>query len=214
MKTIMGCLALFLITGVVSQAEDAAKSGADLGAPTVVDEFDRAELGSKWSVAKGSWTIVDGAIVAKELKSDMHAAVLSFNHPNHNSVVEFSFMLDGNKSFNLSFNKARGHLFRVAVAPDRIAVTLDKDKKDPDSKAQRLAATKATFEPGKWYTLRVTVDGETVTVTTDNGVKLTAQHADINQPKPNYRFVMTGESLKLDNLKIWDLPVKPATAAK
>jgi hypothetical protein len=51
--------------------------------------------------------------------------------------------------------------------------------------------------------LLVVVDGENVSVQADNGVKAVARHASIRQPKPNYRFVMRGESLRLDDVKVW-----------
>jgi len=195
-----------LIAGVTSATADKASdlSGA-LGKPTVTDDFDRPQLGRQWQVAKGEWKIEDGAIVGRELKSDQHAAVLSFQQPNHNSAIQFSFRLDGAKGFHLSFNKKRGHLFRILVAPTGLTATLDKDKKDPKSKPQRLGAAKGRFEQGKWYTMLVRVEGSKVTAQTDNGVKLTARHADIDQPKPNYRFVLRGGDLRLDDLRIWRL---------
>jgi hypothetical protein len=61
-------------------------------------------------------TVIDGVLVGKELKADKHAAVLNFQKSNRNSVVRFSFKLDGEtKGFNFSLNHAKGHLFRVNV---------------------------------------------------------------------------------------------------
>lgn len=189
-------------TAVAGKGTDLAKS---LGKPTVTDGVNQAKLGAKWQVAKGEWKAVDGAIVGKELKADEHAAVLNFRQPNHNSAIQFSFKLDGAKGFHLSFNKKRGHLFRILVAPNGVSVNLDKDKKDPKSKPKRLANVNGRFAQGKWYSMLVTVEGENVSVVTDNDIKLSAKHKDIDQAKPNYRFVLRGGDLRLDDLKIWKL---------
>jgi hypothetical protein len=188
-----------------TNAEKGTELAKSLGKPLVTDEIKQAKLGSKWQAVKGEWKAVDGAIAGKELKADKHAAVLNFKQPNHNSAIQFSFKLDGAKGFSLSFNKQRGHLFRINVAASGVAVNLDKDKKDPKSKTKRLANAPARFKQGQWYSMLVMVEGENVSVLTDSGVKLTAKHADIDQAKPNYRFVMKGGNLLLDDLKIWKL---------
>ena len=195
-------LAIGISTAAAGKGTELATS---FGKPTVTDEIKASKLGSKWKVAKGEWKAVDGAIVGKELKADEHAAVLNFSEPNHNSAIQFSFKMDGAKGFHLSFNKKRGHLFRVLVAPNGVSVNLDKDKKDPKSKPKRLGNAKGRFAQGKWYSMLVTVEGENVSVVTDNGVKLSAKHKDIDQAKPNYRFILRGSDLQLDDLKIWKL---------
>lgn len=203
MKTAIAILTL--LTLALASTTATAKDKPTLGEPTVKDEFDRKELGDKWKALKGEWKIEDGTIVGKELKTDEHAAVLAFQHRNHNSAIEFSFKLDGIKGFNLSYNKKKGHLFRVVVAEQRLSIRLDKDKKDPTSRPKQLATTKATFNKGEWCTMRVTLQGDKVVVTTSNGARLEATHPDLDQVKPNYRFVMRGGNLVLDNLKVWDL---------
>ena len=200
-----------ITAGVLAFSSGSAFAGkdADLGSafgkPTVADAIDGTQLDKRWVIAKGEWKAVDGAIRGRELVADKHAAVLNFARRNTDSAIQFSFKLDGTKSFNLSFNKARGHLFRVVVAENGLTITLDKDKKDPKSKPQRLGGAKGKFEQGTWYTMLVVVEGENVSVQTDNGVEASAKHATLAQPKPNYRFVMKGERLWLDDLKIWEL---------
>jgi hypothetical protein len=179
--------------------------GKEFGKATVSDAIDGSKLGKKWMVAKGDWQVSDGAIHGKELAADKHAAVLNFAQPNKDSAIRFSFKLAGAKGFNLSYNKAQGHLFRVAVAENGLTITLDKDKKDKASKVIKLGGATGRFKQGEWYTMLVVVEGENVSVQTDNGVKATGRHATLKQPKPNYRFVMRGEALVLDDVKIWEL---------
>lgn len=198
-------LALLVAGIATARADKAADLGSAFGKPTVTDEIGRSQLGEKWRGVKGEWKAVDGAIVGRELPADKHATVLNFQQPNHNSAIQFSFKLAGAKGFNLSFNKKRGHLFRVNVAANGLTVNLDKDKRDPKSKVKRLGSVKGRFKQDTWYTMLVTVEGGKVSVATDNGVKLAVKHETIDQPKPNYRFVLRGGDLLLDDLKVWTL---------
>ena len=143
------------------------------------DAFDRDELGPGWSTVKGDWKIVDGVLLGKEKKEDAHAAVLSCNRPNRNSTIELSFKLDGATSFHLSYNHAKGHLFRVLINKTKIIIRTDKDKKDPKSKPVTLATADAKLAPGVWHTMRVEVDGEQVTAQI-NDVKLKGTHPSLD----------------------------------
>lgn len=173
--------------------------------PVVTQAFDAA-LAEPLTAVKGHWAVVDGVLIGKELPSDQHAAVLNYQKKNRNSVVRFSFRLDGNTTgFNFSLNHAKGHLFRVVIAPSSMTISLDKDKKDPQSKAVVLGAAKGRFEQGKWYTLQVEMKADHVVAQTDNGLLVEASHPTLDIDKPNYRFVMKGDSLSIDDLHIQEL---------
>lgn len=168
------------------------------------DNFERSEPGKGWVGVKGDWRIVDGILIGKELPTDKHAAVLNYQQKNRNSVVRFSFRFDGStKGFNFSLNHAKGHLFRVIVAPTGLTVRTDKDKKDSSVKSELIGQAKGKFESGQWYTLQVEMIDDRVVAMTDNGLKVSGQHARLDTDKPNYRFVMKGDSLSIDDLKIW-----------
>lgn len=178
---------------------------ATLGSVIAEESFDQP-LTKTMQAAKGQWEAIDGVLVAKELAADKHAAVLNYQKPNRNSVVRFSFKLDGKTDgFSFSLNHKGGHLFRVVVSPSKLAINLDKDKKDPNSKAVALGSAKGQFEQGRWYTMQVEMVGDRVVAQTDNGVGVNATHAKLDTDKPNYRFVMRGETLSVDDLKIWEV---------
>jgi 3-keto-disaccharide hydrolase len=176
---------------------------AQPGKLMVEDSFDGPALAKKWKVNKGTWEIADGVVVASEKASDNHAAVLTLAQPNHDSVIRFSFRLDGAKGLHLSFNHAKGHLFRVIVTEKAVTITTDKDKNDPASKAVKLASAPTAFEQGKWYTMLVELKGNSVQVQTDAGLKLKGSDPSLDVDKTGYRFVMRGATLKLDDVKVW-----------
>lgn len=172
----------------------------------VVDEsFDGAKLGTGWAGVKGDWQIKDGVLSGGEKASDNHAAVLNFQRPNTDSIISFRFKLDGPKTFNLSFNHAKGHLFRVIAGPDGLVLQKDKDKKDPKSKTIRMAKAEGPFKQGEWIAMLVEIKGDKVVAQTSNGLKVSGSHSDFATRKPNYRFVMKGQHLLIDDLKIWDV---------
>ena len=202
------CLAILVVlTSSNAMAEKNATLEPKLGITgevTFQDSFDDS-MPEVFKTAKGEWTVQDGLICGKELASDQHAAVLNLQQKNRDSVVRVSFQFNGStKGFNLSLNHKGGHLFRVVVTPAAMRVNLDKDKKDPSSKAIALGAAKVRFKPGEWYTLQVEMKGERVVAQTDNSAVIEVSHAKLDTEKPNYRFVMRGDSLKLDDLTVWD----------
>lgn len=207
-NTIVIALLSFLLSGTVVYAEkgtDLQPTLASPGSVTLDESFSGAELGKNWVANKGAWQIKDGALVGREKKEDMHAAVLTLQQPNRNSIIRFSFQLDGATGFNLSFNHAKDHLFRVAVSDTGLTLTKDADKKDPDSKPKALAKASGKFDSGQWHTLLVEIEGDKVSVQSDNGAKLDVREPTLDVEKTGYRFVMRGESLLLDDIKVWNV---------
>ena len=167
------------------------------------ESFAGKELPKRFTANKGDWQIKDGALTGKEKKEDEHAAVLTLAEPNRNSLIQFSFKLDGASGFNLSLNHAKGHLFRIPITSDGLSILRDKDKKDPNSKGETLGKAEGKFASGQWHTLLVEIKGDKVCVQADNGVKLEASHKELDVDKTGYRFVTRGQTLLLDDLKVW-----------
>jgi hypothetical protein len=175
------------------------------GKVSAEDSFTSTTLAKTWAVSKGDWQVNGGALVGKELAEDKHPAVCALNVPNHNSIIRLSFKLDGSKTLAVSYNYAKGHLFRVTITPTGLIVQTDKDKKDPNSKSEQLGKAEAKFEPGQWYTLQIELNGPKVAVQTDNGVKIEGSHASLDVDKTGYRFVTSGASVALADIKAWEL---------
>ncbi len=206
-------LAVLLVLAIASNlvAERNATIKPALGKPgavQVTESFDK-DLAAPMSAVKGEWKVSDGVLTAKELSADKHAAVLNYQLPNRNSIVRFSFKLSGStQGLSFSLNHAAGHLFRVVVTPSELAINLDKDKNDPDSKAIVLDKAKAQFDQDNWHTLQIEMLDDSVVAQSDNGAMAKAQHASLDTDKPNYRFVMKGDSLSIDDLSIAKLSAK------
>ena len=123
--------------------------------------------------------------------------------PSHDSIIRFSFKLDGAKGVSLSYNHAKGHLFRVNVLATGINVRTD--RVNPNPKGVQICNAEAKFETGQWYTMQVEVKSQKVAVQTDNGVKIEGTNPSLDVDKTEYRFVANGESLVLADVKAWEV---------
>lgn len=197
-----------LLSSTIVHADKGTELQPALAQPAsvVLDEsFSGGELGENWVANKGDWPVKEGVVVGREKKEDMHAAVLTLQHPHRNSIIRFSFQLEGATGFDLSFNHAKGHLFRIAVSETGLTLTKDADKKDPASKAKALAKASGKFDSAQWHTLLVEIQDDKVSVQSDSGAKLVIQEPTLDVDKTGYRFVTRGESLLLDDIKIWNV---------
>jgi hypothetical protein len=194
--------------GAMARAEKDADLKLQLSkaSKTVIQEkFDGAKLPKGWVVNKGDFQVREGTIAGWEKKEDMHAAVLTLQKPFKNSILRFSFKRDGVTGFNLSFNHAKGHLFRILINDDGLTINKDKIKNDPASKPLVLGKAEGKFPTGQWQTLMVEVIGDKVAVQCDNGVKLEVRHPGLEIEKTGYRFVMRGSTLFLDDVNVWEV---------
>ena len=189
---------------LAGKAADLKPTIAKPGKLVVEEDFAGSALPKAWTTAKGDWQPRDGVMIGKEKKEDQHPAVLILGQNNHNSIIRFSFKLDGTDGFALSFNSAKGHLFRIQVGTGGIEINKDRDKKDPKSRGVVLGKTEGKFEKGQWYTMLVEVQGGTVAVQTDNGVKLSASNPELDVDKTGYRFVMRKAAFALDDVRVWE----------
>ena len=205
LTTLAALIALLPAASFAAKDADLNPILAKPGAVKAEDSFSGSALGKNWTPAKGDWQVSDGVLHGKEKKEDNHPAVCALNAPNHDSIIRFSFKLDGPSGFSLSYNHPKGHLFRVNVTAAGVSVATDKDKKDEASKAVPIGKAEAKFEQGQWYTMQVEVKGTKVAVQTDNGVKIEGSNPALDMDKTGYRFVVKGETLVLADVKAWDV---------
>lgn len=188
MKSI--CLSLaILLSSLVS---------AQVGTATTED-FSGGAIPEGWTSPKGEWVVAGGAMSGKELKADEHGAVFLIPDAHVDSNFTCRFQLNGAKRFGLSYNHAKGHLFRIGINRNGATLSLDKDKKDPASKPIHFAKAKIELKPKQWYTLSCTVKGDTVHASVADAA-LSGTHEKLKLAKTGYRFVCSGESVLIDDV--------------
>jgi hypothetical protein len=179
------------------------------GEPLLSDDFStEGPLHAPWTMPKGKWEVKDGALWGSELKTDKHAAVLHYNKKNYNLIMEFDYELHGAKFLHLSFNHAKGHLWRLMISEKEVRLQKDKNKKDPNSKAEVAAKASFASKAGERHHVTVEIVGPQIVVRVDDKITLKASNPALDTQKPNIRFIVRGESVRLDNVKAWSAEAK------
>ncbi len=157
-----------------------------------------------WRVAKGSWTLVEGAVQVRELQSDMHGAVARRPAPQANFIVQYDFKLDGTKRTTLSINDAKGHCCRVLLDPAGLALQKDSHDQNKTDKAAILDRQPTDIAPGKWHTLLVEILGAEMVASLDGKQVVFGSHPSIDVPKKDIGLTVAGESASFRNLRVWE----------
>lgn len=208
MKTFAAFIfALILCFSISSFAGDLliAKKGESL----MSDDFSSPKgLVNPWLMPKGKWEVKDGVLRGSEVKADKHAAVLHYQKKNHNLIVQFDFELQGAQFLHLSFNHAKGHLWRLVITEKGMRLQKDKDKKDLKSKSEFVGESIFAIKQGERHAVTVEIVGSQIAVQMDDNIILKASNPKFDTEKPNIRFIVRGESVLIDNVKAWEAEAK------
>ncbi len=161
-------------------------------------------LPSGWVAAKGKWEVVNGAIQGTEVPSDQHAAAARHPLKFRNAVIQYSFKLDGAKATSLSLNDAKGHVCRVVITPQDVSIRKDDHDKTGPDKAALLQMRKVAIEPGRWHTLLVEIQGPEMLARIDDETVAFGSHEGLDVEKTNFGLIVSGASVSLKNLVIWE----------
>jgi hypothetical protein len=165
-------------------------------------------LGKDWIGKPGDWTIVDGALRGAERKADMHGAVRRLPLNFTSAIIQYEFKLDGAGQSSLSINGVKGHVCRVILRPDSLAVQKDKDKKT-GAPGVVLERREVKIAPGQWHTLTVELHGKEMLASLDSKHVAFGAHDGIDVPKANLGFTVAGQSASFRNLHVWEARSNP-----
>ena len=216
------CL-IFVANGVVACAQ--------MPEPVFVDNFDgRTKLGPDYTTARGmehAWTIRDGVLIGTQTNDD-HGAVMRKQLEFDDIDVEFDVRFSGGTSFNFVIDDANeksvhaGHICRASIFRKRIVISDDKTggmnlkvraqrhaKNLPAAEQQALnallsrtrAVGKVDLQPGQWYTLRVRIKGDVMTVALDGQQVAKLASPGFDHPtKTKFGMTVNGKTIDFDNL--------------
>jgi hypothetical protein len=200
-------IALALLTAssiaVADTADEPQTLMADRGKLLLSDDFSSLP-GKPWTMAKGHWQIVDGALQGAEVKSEMHGAVMRHPLAFDNAVIQYSFKLDGTKGTSLSINDPKGHNCRVTIGPAGFAVRKDDHDHTGPDKAALLQNRAVKIEPGTWHTITIELLGPALLARLDGGPVAFGENPALEAKKSNIGLTVAGESASFKQLRIWE----------
>jgi hypothetical protein len=156
----------------------------------------------QWRIGKGKWEAADGAVRGCELKSDMHGAVARVAKPFRNTIIAYSFKLDGARTTTLSINKAQGHLCRVVINATGFAVQKDGDKQG--EKPVVFERKTVAIAAGEWHTIVVELLGKEMLGCLDGKHIAFGEHEALDANKANFGLTVAGESASFKNFRMWE----------
>lgn len=201
----------FALATLVSAAEPAADlptTMSERGKLLFSDDFAGDAPKAEWGQLKGKWAVVNGALRGSEVETDNHAAVTRNRFDYRNAVFQFSFKLEGCKTASLSLNNQEGHVGRVILTAKDFTVQRDKPNKKTDAKAAKLDTKEAMLGDGQWHTLVVEVVGDRMLAKLDNKTVAFGEHAGLDVDKKDFGFTVSGTSLLVKNVRVWEAAPK------
>lgn len=159
-----------------------------------------------WRVFSGKWEFVDGALRGSQLTTDGRAGFVVYYQRFTSAVIQFDVRLDGCRQviFRIQ-NSIPEHICSVRILGD--GFTAQKDDHDHKGPDQPVSFGRATLPIGRgvWKTVRVAIDGETMTTTIDDRI-LRGTHPLLAAEKATIEFVVVGESASFRNVRMWAPP--------
>jgi hypothetical protein len=171
------------------------------------NKFD-SEQGSQWKSAKGAWEIVGGVLKGSEKPEDKHGAVTRLPDKLADFVLEYEFKFEGAKATSLSINAAKGHLSRIAITPQSVAIQKDDMDHDGPDKAKVFARFGADLKPGVWHKVRMEMVGDTLLGKVDD---MMAWGSDpvFKQERTAPGLTVGGQSAEFRNFKLSEASPNP-----
>lgn len=172
------------------------------GAVLLEDHFDQPALGKTWTVAKGAWTVIDGAIDGREKPEDNHPGVCSAKVALPETlVVTARLRFEGAAVSTMVFNGA-GHICRVTVTPKGFTVLGEKDKKNEADKNVTLGKVDQAFARGQWYDFTIEITGDEMLVYTDAKHVAYGKDPKVGRAKTSFGLTVGKASVRYDNVVI------------
>jgi len=174
----------------------------------------------------------DGAMYIVMHKTADHAVSVRHDAEFQDGSVELRFMLENPKdTLGLDFADLQcksvhaGHLFKVTVGNDKLdlmdmktggmdlKIREKRQKNEVTPELKKLLASKkkvfpVKFETGKWYTLNVTITGDTVRVQIDGKEAGAFASEGFSHPTKKMLRLSVPKAAVVDDVKIYSVPVK------
>jgi hypothetical protein len=189
------------------------------------ESFDSEELPALFTVGKGKWEIVDGALRGQQLAADNHTAFRKIYLDHQHVRYAYDMKLTGEAFHQLLINWGLAHIAKVVIRYEEASVWKIKEAnkrkqmtelghdqgRDPlqgnwDEPTTALSTVPLNLRPDTWYRVVVEMKDDQLSVQID-GQTASGSHIGITEQKDNFGFQaggLTGQ-VSIDNIEVIDL---------
>jgi hypothetical protein len=198
---------------VVLGADSPLPLPVERGRLVVNEDFSSPDAIAKWRVGAGRWTVADGYLTGVEKAENHHIAGIANELKYHDAIIQFRFQFHGGKTAHLLLRTKFGNLCRLIMTPTNIALQRDRPNlpKDTPLKTVVLAKGKAKFEVDHWYQVTAVLQGVNVGVTIEGQGTFKGSEAQLDVNKTEVELMAGGDSIRYDDLKVWEVRSGPTT---
>lgn len=189
-----------------ASAEETAKPILVKDGKVVAEPDLTKPLDKDWSVRKGTWDVKDGELVASEIPTEKHAAVIWHQVGLQNAVIECDFLFDGAGGFLIGCDSKNHHVGRLVINRKGAKISEDSTEvKSPEPgkshPGQTLGSTPLDLKPGQWYHVRFEWTGDQMAANVD-GHEFKGQHPTLSTEKARWWFAVGGKFVKIRHIKV------------
>jgi hypothetical protein len=165
---------------------------------------------SGWKLWSGQWEFSEGSMKGTERAEDHRAAVASCVHHFRDAIVQFDFQMNGCRQIHFRFQYSiPENICRVIITEKGFSAQKDDhDHGGPDLN-EPFGNVALSINAGEWKTLLVEIKGQRMAATID-GQTVSGSHPLIGEEKAFFDFLVSGESARFRNLRMWEALARKA----
>ena len=160
--------------------------------------------GKPWSTAHGVWVAREAGVWGAQKGPPNQGASLAVPVAFKDGTVDYELCFDGAERHSLRFEWGQGDRagsFRVVISRHALEITKNPSKGEGADKVDPLVLRRLSLEKRVWYPVRVTIQGDVVTVQVNETV-VKASHAVVGEPKRGLTFLVFGDAAGFRSLRV------------
>jgi arylsulfatase A len=155
-----------------------------------------------WAATRGVWTARDEAVWGTQERGDQQPATLRGPLPITDGQLQYDLQFDDAGRHSLRIHTdGNKHSFRIVVSPSLIDITKNPSLGEGQDQTVPLARERLELKRGRWYTLRVTLQGDEATAQIA-GVTAKGRHPILKERKEHLNLLVFEGQAGFRNLTV------------
>jgi len=175
---------------------------APLAGTRVMSESLAALPGKPWTATRGEWEARDGGLWGVQKGKQEQGATLHAPLALADGAIDYEINFRGanRTSLRVEWGGRKGS-FRIVIARRSVEIAKNPSQGEGQDAVEPLARKSLQLEPNQWYPVRITFQGNEITVQV-NDVIARGKHAVLSEPKTGMNFLVFGATAGFRNVKV------------